>query len=548
MKKCKQCAAGFEVTDADRKVYASFDVPEPTLCPPCRSQRRVMNINQLNLYKRTCDATGESIISAYPPDSPLKVYRQSYWWDTDKFDATQYGRTFDFSRPFFPQWRDLANAVPRPALHTMYQMDENSEYTNYSGYNKNCYMLFDSDFNRDCYYGVGVNKSQNCMDDYRVKECELCYDCVDCVKCYGLSHSQDCDNCSESAFLKNCIGVRHSFMCSNLKNKEYHIYNQPYDKATFEKLMANLTKHSELQKYFKTWNEIKIQHPQRYMHGVQNENVVGDYLVYSKNADQCFDSMELWDCKYITRSFGSVKDSMDCDEIGEAERFYESAVSGYNVQDFRFSMLCFNEQHHLDYSFYCNFSHDLFGCVGLNRKQFCILNKPYPEKEYRALVSKIIAHMKQTGEWGEFFPAGYSDFAYNESIVLDFFPMTKEQVLARGWRWREKDSREYQPATARVPDDSRKADESICDALLACVDCGRNYKIIEQEFRFYKQQGIAIPARCFHCRNKARFSLRNSRVLYPRSCDKCGASFSTTYAPGRPEKIFCEKCYLETLC
>jgi hypothetical protein len=499
------------------------------------------------LYKRTCDGTGDSIVSAYHPTNPLKVYRMDYWY-SDKWDPMDFGRDYDFNRPFFEQWRELADAVPRPALHKDHEFDENADYTNYAGKNKNCYMLFDSDYCWDCYYSLGVNKSKNCMDCLRIKECELCYECVDCVKCYNLYYSQDSTNCSNSAFLKNCIGVKNSFMCSNLKNKEYHIFNKPYDKETYEKLMKSLSNHTELTKYFKDWGNFKIQHPQKYMHGVQNENVVGDYVVYSKDSDHCFDSMELWDCKYFTRSFGAAKDCMDCDECGDkVERLYDCAYSGYNLQNFRFTMFCFSEGHDLDYCFYTHHSQNCFGCVGLRHKKFCILNKQYAEGEYADLKAKIIEHMKGTREWGEFFPLKYSDFGYNESVASEYLPLTKEEAVAKGWKWRDKDVKEYQPATAQVPDDSRDCDSTVCNELFACEDCDKNYKIVEQELAFHKKQGVAIPKKCFTCRHKARFDLRNPRSLLDRNCDKCQAPFKTTYSPDRPEKIYCEPCYQESL-
>ena len=111
----------------------------------------------------------------------------------------------------------------------------------------------------------------------------------------------------------------------------------------------------------------------------------------------------------------------------------------------------------------------------------------------------------------------------------------------------EKDKTEYQPATLQVPDNNHDVDNSICGALLACEDCGRNYKIIEQELKFYKNQGVPIPKKCFYCRHKNRFNLRNLRVLYGRKCDLCGVDIQTTYPVSRPEKIYCEKCYQESL-
>lgn len=551
---CKQCNQSFDITDWDRQFYAKMDVPEPIFCPNCRQQRRLSYANQINLYKRKCDATGEDVISHYHKDSPLKVFKQDYWM-SDKHEGLDYGRDFDFNRPFFEQWRELADDVPRPALYGALMFNENSEYVNYAGYNKNCYMIFDSDYNWDCYYSLGLNKSKSCADCFRSKECELCYECIDCYQSYKLFYSQDSDNCSNSAFLKNCIGCKHCFMCSNLKNKEYYIFNQKFDKEKYKKLVSSLSKHSELEKYIKDWGEFKIKSPQKYMHGVQNENVLGDYLVQSKDSDYCFDSMELWDCKYFTRSFGSAKDCMDCDECGDkVELLYESAYTGFNFQKSRFVAFCISESSNLDYCHFCFFSSDLFGCVGLKRKKYCIFNKQYSKEEFEDLKSRIIGHMKKTsaiagqaGEWGENIPAKYSDFAYNETIAQEYYPLTKKQVIGNGWLWRDEDKNEYKPATAQVPDDSQLADKTICSELFACEVCKRNYKIVEQELKFYKEQKITIPKKCFYCRHKNRFDLRNPRILVDRKCDKCGVDVKTTYQPDSPWIVYCEKCYGESL-
>ena len=547
MKNCNQCQSSFEVTDKDRAFYEKMDVPEPKCCPECRQQRRLAFANQINLYKRKCDATGKDIISHYHQDSPYKVYHQDYWI-SDKVDNTEFGRDFDFSRPFSEQWGELSKVVPRPALFGGLQFNENSDYVNYAGFNKNCYMIFDSDYNWDCYYSLGLNKSKSSVDCMRSKECELCYECIDCLRSYRLYHSQDCDNCSNSAFLKNCIGCKNCFMCSNLKNKEYFIFNQKYDKETYEKLMGSLSKHSELQKYFKDWEDFKVKYPQKNLHGFQNENVLGDYVVLSKDSDYCFDSIELWDCKYFTRSFGSSKTCMDCDECGDAvELFYETTICGFNAQNLRFCDFSISQTSNLDYCTSCYFCNDCFGCVGLRKKQYCILNKQYSKEEYEALVPKIIEHMKTSGEWGEHLPVDYSEFTYNETIAQEYYPLTKEEVIKRGWKWRDSDQKEYKPATAQVPDDSSSVGPSVCKELLACEDCGRNYKIVPQELKLYQNLGVTLPKKCFYCRHKNRFDLRNPRKFYDRKCDKCGIDIRTTYSPDRPEQIYCEKCYQESL-
>ena len=72
-------------------------------------------------------------------------------------------------------------------------------------------------------------------------------------------------------------------------------------------------------------------------------------------------------------------------------------------------------------------------------KEYCILNKPYSKQEYGTLAGKIADHMISTGEWGEFFPHQYSLHDYNETLAQDFYPLTKQEVLNRGWTWRDDD-------------------------------------------------------------------------------------------------------------
>lgn len=57
---------------------------------------------------------------------------------------------------------------------------------------------------------------------------------------------------------------------------------------------------------------------------------------------------------------------------------------------------------HLSDAYYCDSCHNseyLFGCIGLKRSKYCVLNKQYSKEEYEALVPRIIEHMKKAGEW-----------------------------------------------------------------------------------------------------------------------------------------------------
>jgi hypothetical protein len=158
-KVCQQCQVEFSVKDEDRVFYdkvspvfggKKFSIPEPTLCPSCRYQRRLAFRNERKLYHRKCDLTGKQMISMYPAGTSFPVYHIEVW-QSDQWDPLSYGREFDFSRPFFEQFKEMCDEIPHFSLFVDPQMDENSEYTNCASESKNCYLISQAERNEDCY-------------------------------------------------------------------------------------------------------------------------------------------------------------------------------------------------------------------------------------------------------------------------------------------------------------------------------------------------------------------------------------------------------------
>ena len=227
----------------------------------------------------------------------------------------------------------------------------------------------------------------------------------------------------------------------------------------------------------------------------------------------------------------------------EAELLYEQHACNKNV-DCKFSNISY-ENNKCEYIDLVYNTQNCFGCVGLKRKKYCVLNKQYTKEEYEELVPKIIEHMKKTGEWGEFFPASLSPFAYNETVAQEYFPLTKEEAEKRGYKWKEEDTKNYKEQTYEIPDDIKDVPDSICKEILACERTGKNYKIQKAELKFYKKMNLPIPRLHPDERHKDRMKLRNPRKLWSRQCDTCKCNLQTTFAPERPEKILCEDCYLK---
>ncbi len=572
---CQNCKRGFPITPADLDFYKKLAVPPPTFCPDCRLQRRMMWRNERTLYKRVCAGTQKDIITVYAPDKPFTVYDREYWWG-DAWDAMQYGRDYDFSKPFFVQFRELQEAVPRASVNANFVM--NSDYCNYVGDVKNCYLCFGSIATEDCLYGSPY-ESKHCVDSHIVRESEYCYECIDGEKLSRCLMTQDCASSFDLTYCFDCKNCQDCIGCVGLRNKKYCIFNQEYSKEEYMKRREALqtSTRAGLQAIKKEFEALKNTVPHRYATVLQSVNTAGDHIVQSKNATSCFDIKKVEEGKYCMRMMDS-KDVQDTNFCEFMELSYEY-LGFWKDARIRCSTTC-GECTDLSYSDHCYSSSDLFGCVGLRKKQYCIMNKQYSKEEYEALVPKIIEQMRampytdQKGRihtYGDFFPAELSPFDYNETIAQEYFPLTKEAVQQEGYRWKGPDTKGHtvtmQPQT--VPESAAAMPDSIAQEVIGCAhqgtcthQCTTAFRLVPAEIEFYKRMDVPPPTLCPNCRHYARLKQRNPFKLWERQCrcqkegatykntaahfhaaEPCPNNFLTAYDPDRPEIVYCEQCY-----
>ncbi len=221
---------------------------------------------------------------------------------------------------------------------------------------------------------------------------------------------------------------------------------------------------------------------------------------------------------------------------------------------------------------FCENCSNCFGCVGIKNKNYCILNKQYSKEEYEEILPRLIKHMNEKPfvtmngiiyKYGEFLPMEFSPFAYNDSIAQEFFPITKELASKLGYKWIKKEERDYKIDLniKDLPDNNNTLDDSIVGKVISCAhgggcteNCTQGFKIITQEFLFYKKMNLPLPTMCPNCRHYQRLKKRNPLKLWHRQCmcdkknhshgeDECKVKFETSYSPDRPEIVYCEKCY-----
>ena len=71
------------------------------------------------------------------------------------------------------------------------------------------------------------------------------------------------------------------------------------------------------------------------------------------------------------------------------------------------------------------------------------------------------------------------------------------------------------------------------------------FRILPEDLKFYRRMNLPLPRLCPNCRHYQRLKQRNPLKLWHRKCMKegCTNEFETSYAPNRPEIVYCEKCY-----
>ncbi len=553
--KCRFSGKEFIITDRDQEFYARLNVPLPTLCPAERHRRRLAYRNERTLYYRKCDVTGKIMMSIHHQGRPFPVYENDYWW-SDNWDAKDYGRDFDFSRPFFEQFYELQNSVPHCNLNVVKPTLENSDYCNQTGYIKDCYLIFDSRFSEKCMYSKSLEKCYECLDCYKVFESELCYECDFCTNCYACTYLFNSQNCSDCHYSANLIGCKNCFGCTDLRNKEYYFLNQKCEsKEAWEIKVRDILHKLSRDKLLQYFLDFKEKQPAKYMVELNTENCTGDFLIGCKDCVECYDSEDLEKCSFcfdIKRTPDHSPSFMNYD-ISHFGGTLTECYEGCSIGNHGTNRCLFTESvwssSDVYYSRLCNTNcNNLFGCVCLRNAKYCIFNKQYSKEEYEKLVPRIIEHMKRTPypeapqggvEWGEFFPIKYSPFGYNETLAQEQFPITKEDALTHNWKWKDEE----------IEEASKKEGEDI----RTCKETGKPFRITKQELEFYKKMNLPLPEKCFEARHMDRVRRRNPRQLHERNCDKCGVEITTTYSPdrrlggtGKPQAIYCRKCYLNS--
>ena len=576
-RQCQNCKENFVIEPEDFNFYEKIKVPAPTFCPLCRAQRRFVFRNERKLFKVKNAFSGKEIFSLYPAESGRKIITQEEWY-RDSWDAMEYGRDYDFSKSFFEQLFELQKQVPIYNLNVKGMI--NSPYSGNASDLKNCYLCFHSNYSEDCMYGSANDYCRDCVDTSHIQHSERCYESFWLEKCYQCYFSIMCAESHNLYFCRNCLGCNDCFGCANLRKSSYCIFNKQYSKEEYQKEITKMSLEtiSGLREARDKARAFWLTQITKNQHGLKNVNSTGSHVTHCKNVNDSFlvrDSEDMRYCQY-TQVPGN-KDCYDSCFWGEhMELMYECSICGENSYNLKFCLNCWPTCRDSEYSMDLFSCSDCFGCVGLKKKQYCIFNKQYTKEEYYQIVEKIKKHMdnmpyinKQglSYKYGEFFPAEFSSFEYNNTVAIQHFPLTKTEAENKGYLWIEAPQSEYAitKKSSELLNSINEVDNGILKEIIECGNCKKAYRIMENELIFLHKENLPLPNLCHDCRYDRRIGDRLTLKLYNRLCmcggetdetgiykntvkhihgnESCGERFKTGHAPEKREIVYCEKCY-----
>jgi len=386
------------------------------------------------------------------------------------------------------------------------------------------------------------------------------YDTINVEKSYNSQHIYDSEAVIDSFFIASSRNCQNCFGGVNLRSANYVFFGEKLSKESYKEKINSFDLGSravkkELEKKF---NDYSLKQIHRSLELVNCINCVGNYLINCKDCFCVFDGFELQNVKYSTWVFTS-KDISDCYGLGGANNVYET-IGCEDISNCAFDNIV-DSSTDVYYSDLCKGSQNLFGCISLRNKKYCIFNKQYSKEEYLKLVEKIKIDMEKNPyvdkrgiiyKYGEFFPSELSPFAYNETIAQEFYPKTKEEIITLGFKFNEPETKTYVPTIniGNIPDNISQMTDDFTKEIIECknkgkieTDCTLAFKIMPEELAFYKKQKIPIPEYCPNCRHYARLAKHLPPKIFSRTCAKCKKEILSAYSPNRPEIVYCEKCY-----
>lgn len=550
---CKLTGEKWMMDEEEISWYRYFHAPPSAIHPIARMKIICSFGTGFGWWWQKHPETGKQVLTYVHPATGVRAIPDAEFFEKDNTDKA---RDFDASRPFMDQIRELQLQIPFTAsrsvtptvnsISLLSQGDENSFFVT-GCKSKNSfysYSAVDMENSSEVYESSFITNSYNILNSHRIHNGKF------------IRQSYDCLN---SAFLFDCRNCEFCFGATNQRNKKYVFFNEQLTKEAYEKRMSTIDLRSRktLEEYLVKFRDLvghKAVWPENF--NEQAENSLGEYLHKCRDCRYQFFAHDGPNHNYYGLIFfGQTENNAF---IGGAF----NAVDNYychapmHSRGCRYVHSCVRCQN-VEYSMQCYDSENLFGCVGLIRKKFCIFNKQYTEEAYWLKLDEIKCHMLDRGEYGEFFPLSFTPSYVLSSPALMYL-IDEEDVKTLGGSVYDPDSAGALGDTTtsvevrspeEVPDRIDELDADVWSKL-AIMDPveKRRFAYLKPEIELYRELGIASSTTHPMKRLKNLVFESNTGIFIDAECAKCGKKLTISKNKTYPDRvIYCREDYLKFL-
>lgn len=545
-KNCQNCKKEFTITEIELSLGEKIGLDISTVCSDCLLKQHLSFWLFGKFRKGKSDFSGENFITVLPENNRYPIYSAKEWF-SDKWEGFDYGFDYNPNELFFSQFKKLQEKIPHP--HQNGANNTNCEYCDDVWNSKDCYLSRSMEYCEDLLYSYRNLKIKNSIDTVICFSSEKLFSSLNCINCYKLFYSRNSKDCIDSFFLFDCRNCQDCFMCWNLRGKNYCIENVQYTKEEYKEKLKdfNLGSYSvveSLKNHFE--NILKNEAIHKLNFNIKAYNSTGNNLL---NVNNCYNCNTISESEDTANAIRGMKHKSTLNANGswyiELSGNCIGCLNSYDIKYSSWAQSRYSE--YLDLCIECEYC---FGCVGIKKKKYCILNKQYTKEEYEILKNKIIFDMKNNNEYGKFLPYSMSAGPFNFSTSYLYFPETKkEDILKLGGYWQDIDESHIDGMpTSELPDSINEVDENICSKALICPETGWRFNISENELAFYKQNNIPLPRKHFDIRIKDLVKYSTVLKTTPYKCFYCGKEIEAYYPKEWGYKnIACESCYQTNL-
>ena len=545
---CAVLGTKWMMDEGEIAMYRTYNVPPSKYAPDTRMKLIMGNFVVFDVWYNKHADTGAPIITNTHPATGIRVLPDEEWFQQD---FTSHAINLDLETPFFDQLYRLRVSVPLAASYNYVSAENSIAFISLG--DQDSYFVLASKSKRCC-YAMNAHDAEDSAELATVRMIRSSYHLAHCERMYECCFAQESYDCLKSDFLFDCRNCENCFGATNKRNEKYVWMNEQLSKEEWEKRRAevDLSTWSGRQTWEASFRDLMKQAVWPENFNIQVENVTGDYVTKSHNI---VDGYFVWegshDLDHTAFAYGTA--SEHCSYVTglfSSSRCYYGIGTG-DSSDVRFSLSITSRCHEVEYSNSCYDCEYCFGCFGLQKKKYCILNKQYTEEEYWQRVDALKCAMLDRGEYGDLPSLKFSTQRWETSGAPIVYGATKEECMKLGALDFEPgaDGAEGPAVDAslvnsidEIPD---RADESLAGKPFLDPVSGRRFAYLKPELKLHEKLGVAPPRMHPTRRINELYAEMNYAVFEDIPCVKCAKPIRVAKNRHYPDRlIYCKECYL----